>query len=475
MKNKIGYLTFGRDDFGYGMALCLSSLNEYEIYRVTPKTARYVDFLLFSCFWWEHIYLLADFLRRAGIKKGGEPRIIVGGFNTFNPVPFQVYADAVICGDGEEVLSSVLSGADPILTWNNVWPLQAFCHETNDIARIELARGCRYRCRFCAVAHLKPYREVAIDDIEIALKSTRLKRVSLFAPEPTTHTNDKEITELCHWLGKTRTDSDVRLDNLSKRSDSVPRVGIEGLSEKLRKSVNKPYSNKRIVKIVQEAIEQGRKGLFMYLILDLPGEQDEDWQEFKSLLDEIGKLPGAANFLLKPSPSVFMPSPHTPMEYESIHWDRDYQEKWKSFFGRGEDRQWEVMIAERSRVFSPAMRILSMLSTRAGEEFTEIETELTKTKTIQISSGRVKCNSEKSLLKILGNYGGSDRYCGRLDETQAPWKILKLLHQEVPVDNSVEVPAGVIAETCESIGESGVCLDRPESTCLSLPVPVQGV
>lgn len=423
---KIGYLTFGRDDFGYGLAICLSRLRDHEIYRVTPKTARYVDSLLFSCFWWEHIFLLADFMRRAGIRKGSGPRIIVGGFNTFNPVPFRTYADAVVCGDGEEIITAVLAGSDPGSTWHTVRPLRAFCHETNDIARIELARGCKYRCRFCAVAHLKPYRETPIEEIDRALRYTRLKRVSLFAPEPTMHSADKEITELCHRLGKMRVDSDVRLDHLSKRGDSVSRVGIEGLSERLRKSVNKPYSNHRIIRSVKETIGQGRKGLFMYMILDLPGECDEDWQEFRGLLSEIGRLPGAGGFLLKPSPSVFMPSPHTPMEYEEIHWDRDYSEKWKAFFGRGEDRQWDVMMAERSRVFSPAMRVLSMLSTRAGDEFAEIEAELTRTKTIGISGGRVKCNSQAGLVRVLGRYGRVEKYTGRRDESTAPWKEVKL-------------------------------------------------
>lgn len=191
---KVGYLTFGRDDFSYGMALCLSRLKDVELFRVTPKTAKYVDVLLFSCFWWEHIYLLADFLRKAGIKKSDQkrPRIIVGGFNTFNPVPFLAYCDAVVCGDGEGIIGQVVNGdysADSVLTdnkksakWCNVNPLIGFCHDTNGIGRLEIARGCKAKCRFCAVSALKPYREVPLDEVEVAIKTTKAKRLAMFSP-----------------------------------------------------------------------------------------------------------------------------------------------------------------------------------------------------------------------------------------------------------------------------------------------------
>lgn len=434
-RSRVGWLAFGRDAFSYGLGLCLSELTHCDLFRVTPKTAHAVDWLVFSCFWWEHVYVLADFLRAAGIRKHmkGRPKIIIGGFNTANPVPFLAYADYVVVGDGEgslraiieqgKVPENVLTDETKTVTYG-YRELRPFCHETNGIARIELARGCKFQCTFCAVTHLKPYRELSLERVKQALDSTKQKRVSLFAPEPTMHSEDDKISIACHNRGKIRVDSDVRLDRLDKRKDSVPRVGIEGLSEKLRKSVKKPYSNEKILDAVERAIKDGRKGMFMYLILDLPGEQIEDWEEFRELCKRIGEIPGSINFVLKPSPSVFLPTPHTPMQYDGIHWDRDYHSQWEKFFGRGEDRDWEVIMAERSRVFSPHMRLLSMISTRAGSEFYEFDRLASHNSAIAVSSGRPVVRNRRMLEKCLDRFGGIDKYCGPV--TAGTWEIVSL-------------------------------------------------
>ena len=441
---KVGYLTFGRDDFSYGMALCLSRLKDVELFRVTPKTAKYVDVLLFSCFWWEHIYLLADFLRKAGIKKSDptRPRIIVGGFNTFNPVPLLPFCDAVVCGDGETVINQVITGdysADSVLTgdkksvkWCNVKPLIGFCHDTNNIGRLEIARGCKAKCRFCAVSALKPYREVPLDEVEKALKTTKAKRVAMFSPEPTFHADNNELQELCRKYGKSRLDTDVRLDRIGHRhmDGGVLRSGIEGLSERLRKSVGKPYKNDFIVESVRKAIEQGRHGMFFYLIMDLPGETDADFDEFLTMLHRIEEIPGCEELVLVPSPSVFMPSPHTAMEYDMIHYDRDYGAKWYNLFRGhgmvgGVNKPWKFQMAERARIFGPSARVLSMVSTRSGSEFIEIEKELKAKKLITISAdGRVSCKDLNGLVNCLRQYGGVEKYCGIYTAETAPWKVL---------------------------------------------------
>ena len=450
---KIGYLSFGRDEFSYGLALCLSTLKNCELFRITPKTAKYCDVILFSCFWWEHIYRVADFLRRAAIAKSNpdRPRVIIGGFNTFNPVPFLAYADAVVCGDGEYLITEAIDGdysSESILTndkktviWRNVNSLVGFAHETKNVCRIEIARGCKAKCKFCAISALKPYREVPLQEIENQIKTTRAKRVALFAPEPTFHTHNNDLQDLCHKYGKTRLDTDVRLDRIANRhmDGGVLRSGIEGLSERLRKSVGKPYKNDYIVEAVGRAIKQGRRAMFCYLILDLPGEQEADFEEFTTTLHDIETIQGCESFLLIPSPSVFMPSPHTPMEYEQIHYDRDYGVKWYNLFrGHGAkdgvNKPWKFQMAERARIFGPSARVLSMVSTRAGEEFVQIEKDLSSKRLISINGvGRLVGRPIKELERALLPFGGVDKYCGTYSPEKAPWKVLQI---SIPLDNS---------------------------------------
>lgn len=439
---KIGYLSFGRDDFAYGLNYCLSGVVG-EKYRVSPKTAKLVDVLAFSCFWWEHLYVLADFLRKANIKKGcARPMTAVGGFNTFNPVPFAEYVDYVFVGDGEHIFPAFVNGEDVSrylysngkkeVLYREEPHLDGFAITLNNILRLEIARGCKYSCNFCAVSHLKKYREVPIQRIEELIKQSKTKRVAAFSPNPESHTQNKEIDNICRKYGKTRLDTDVRLNDLNRRTEhpGVPRFGLEGLSERLRKSVGKAYSNDYVYKEIEKFVTSGRRSIFIYLIMDLPGEVDADFEEFKELMHRIEGINGVGDLLIKPSPSVFMPNPHTPFENYGINWDRNYGDKWLRLFRDKTEtgkfsKNWVFKLAERQRIFSPAMRVLSMLSTRAGAEFKEIEEKLSAEKIIQIQgNGRLKCNSLDKLVGVLRKYGGVEKYCGDYTDKEKPWKVV---------------------------------------------------
>lgn len=455
----IGRVTFGRDELTHGLMLCLDDIQRERLVIATPKTARYCDWLVFSAWWWEHTYLIADFLRRSGIKKSDEhrPRIVIGGFNTFNPVPLLGMADFVVVGDGEGALARLLAGekssnvlvdGDTSVEWGHAEALRPFCLNLpkTGTSRIEIARGCKFRCAFCAVAHLKPYRELPVEGFVEALRHATEKRIVAFSPEPTLHKKNNLITAICERVGRKRFDTDVRLDRLDLRTSAVPRVGIEGMSERLRRSIKKPYTDDYIVERVEQAIASGHHGLHAYFILDLPGESQEDADALRALLHRLGKLKGASDFTLIPSPSVFMPNPHTPMQYEAIHWDRPYKRVWTDIFGRGSGkRQFEMSVAERTRVFSPGMRLLSMVSTRAGAEFSAVEEELTSRHAISVVGGSLRCIDVDATVSVLDGHGGVSSYCGERQADDVPWSIVRT---KMPLGR-YERPSGGRDETSE--------------------------
>ena len=84
-------------------------------------------------------------------------------------------------------------------------------------------------------------------------------------------------------------------------------------------------------------------------------------------------------------------------------------------------------MAERARIFGPSARVLSMVSTRSGDEFIEIEKELKTKKLITISAdGRVSCKDLNGLVNCLRQYGGVEKYCGIYTAETAPWKVLAI-------------------------------------------------
>lgn len=445
----VGYLTFGRDALGSGMARVVNDCVGRPVHRVTAKTAKLVDWLAYSLFWWEHLYVLADHLRQARIRKADKvrPRIVVGGFNAFNPRPLISYADFVCVGDGEGVVPALIAGDKPGCVWDGsavgvdygVAPLTPFCHETNGIARIEIARGCRYRCAFCAVAHLKPYREITAEQVGTLLAQTKCRRVALFAPEPSLHSQAEAIDAQVRRYGKTRLDKDARLDRVAARAERNPDtyiIGLEGLSERLRRSVNKPYSDDMVVETVRRLMAAGCNGVRFYVILDLPGETDADWDAFFALMNRIDDLPGIENFMLKVLANTFVPAPGTPLECEPMHVDRDYRAKWTEFWGR--KPTWRAKLAVRgrsNRVFSQASRLLQAVATRAAEEFADIESALWRNRVIDYHRvtncggvdgvERVKAIGFNALARALRPFGGVERYCGPVTADARPWSMVR--------------------------------------------------
>lgn len=428
MNKKIGYVTFGKDDFGYGLSYLLSK-NGIQADRASIKTAKLFDVLLFSCFWWAHVYDFYSFCIKAGIGyKKKTPEIIVGGFNSFNPWVFLPMAHKVCVGDGENVIldaihdrenESIFTGEEKIVQYANAdISRNDYVYRNKDISRVEIARGCKYKCKFCQLTHLKKYREVDLDCVKAAMDRVETKRVAAFAPNGMTHSGYNEIMDYMKSLGLLNIATDVRYNEIDDyRNNSTPTMGIEGISHKLRKMVGKPLTNEKLVDVIKVRAEQCYKiglkpSIHTYFILDLPGESAEDWAEFEDLLQMVDGLDFAKDLTWIMTGNVFMPAPHTPLEDFGIHLDRDYSKIWKgSISDYNRARPFNFTITGRHSVFSPYSRLLSMISTRGGIEAGEIIYNIVRNENLKhFSVGRW----QKSLMileKFLtANFDGPERY-----------------------------------------------------------------
>jgi len=432
---RIGYKVFGQNSLCYGLSYCLYK-NGIAAVPVTEKTASVFDVVLFSVFWWQHVYDFVAFCNKAGIGKHAKAktRVIVGGFNSFNPLIFQKYAHAVCVGDGEDVIPFAVRGqAHPSIYTGTEARIQyatadisqngfVYSNEAN-IARIEVARGCKYRCKFCQLAHMKKYREVSFEQIESSLSKVKSKRVALFAPNKTSHSRFEDIKTALQRSKKIDVVPDVRFNEIEKfYSNTGMQIGIEGISQKLRFSVGKALTDDRfreIVKfIIEKSVIQGNSPhLFTGFILDLPGESDEDWKAFGDFLDGLQDIKNVNLFCLFFVFNLFMPSPFTPLEDAEIHPDRDYQSKIKSVLGA--DRKFRVCV--RGRLFSNYARVLSMIATRGGADTIDIINTITADKSLRCLPDRSKLGGIKYLLK---RWGGIERFIGM--PQSKPWSIVDL-------------------------------------------------
>lgn len=387
----IGKLVFGKDGLNYGLELCLSRAG-LTAYPVTEKTACGCDILLVSMFWYRNIYEFALFMRRAGIKKGtGRPWIIAGGMqSTMTPQAVACFADFVFVGDGDDHMDAVIKEISetgtcthPAVYTSTASSLPPPCvckpsgymiatNEDGGTMRCEIARGCRYKCAFCCLAGLKPYTEVPLSELLPNIKKASGKRCSFFAPERTMHSEWKEIKAAlkkfnCHDMGQ-----DARLEHLQEIDGSSVTLGLEGLSERLRRSIGKAFSDDMVLDNVGEFVRT-RKNIAMvsvYFIAGLPNEDDSDWSAIRELFEKINKAEWSRRLVLCPVLNPLSPKPYTRLTKAHVDLFADYGSKWSSLLRR-DGGQWGFRVKE-TLVWGPLERTMDAIIQRGGDKVGKI-------------------------------------------------------------------------------------------------------
>jgi hypothetical protein len=259
-------------------------------------------------------------------KRHGPP-IIAGGHGIHNPVPLARLFDRVVLGDGECIACDL---AEDIAAWDHtphVWPNTTgravkrsepcstlTTRQYGQLSSyIEIARGCRSRCGFCELGWTHTYREADREQVFAAIDACPPKHhVHLLGPDAASWPHYSAAVERIRSRGLVCAFNSMRVDTSEQQETTANtcRLGIEGVSERLRKRLLKPYTTERIRERLLALNRAGVRGIKLFLLWDLPWTQRRDYDELLGMLDAL-RLPRGGKITLKFT--AIIPQPGTPL------------------------------------------------------------------------------------------------------------------------------------------------------------------
>ncbi len=305
------------------------------------------------------------------------PLIIAGGPLTFNPAPIADFFDAMVIGDGEEVILEI---CDLTLQWKEVkgkkenilkslsqlggvyvpslhkngqrihkrivsdlnqtffpsCPIVPYMKVVHDRLNMEIARGCKRGCRFCEAGFIhRPYRErspeVIHEMLNASLKQTGYEELSLLSlsagdyssigPLLANLMDQYESKKVAVSFPSLRIES--VMGHLAEEVKRVRKTGFtiapEAGTERLRSVINKELDESILFQGVSNLFSKGWKNIKLYFMMGLPTEREEDLRGILELTKKIAFLGERQKIHpnINVSVSTFVPKPHTPFQWES--------------------------------------------------------------------------------------------------------------------------------------------------------------
>jgi radical SAM family uncharacterized protein/radical SAM-linked protein len=311
---------------------------------------------------------LAGIPAKSADRDHRHPVLIAGGPCTLNPAPLSAVFDAFVIGDGEDTVRPVadiltaiprerkaeriqelsriggvwvprIHAAGQTVRKNTVQQLRdddlpspailPICDVTHDRLAVEVMRGCTWGCRFCQAGYVnRPLRirpEASIlRSVEKGIRDTGWEEVALLSFSILDYPDLLNLIRKLNEILKKKNISislpamrgELFTEELAVLLKEIKKTGLtfapEAASEELRKRINKPFSNDRLMSSIRTAGDQGWRQVKLYFMVGLPFEKDGDIDEIRLLMQSILKsFPKGG---IKISISSFVPKPHTPFE-----------------------------------------------------------------------------------------------------------------------------------------------------------------
>lgn len=180
---------------------------------------------------------------------------------------------------------------------------QVFTPDTEFGSRflIEVVRGCANLCRFCwAGYNYLPVRPFDTNRILALAEAARphANRVGLVSIALCDHPDIEHILERMAGMGYSISPASLRLDDLNERivrrlvesGERGVTIAPEAGSDRLRRVINKTFTNEEILDKAQLLFANGVENLKLYFMIGLPTETDEDLVGIRDLVVQLRGL-----------------------------------------------------------------------------------------------------------------------------------------------------------------------------------------
>lgn len=330
----------------------------------------------------------------ASDRSQDDPIVLGGGPCTANPEPVTDFFDAILVGDAEAGLDSILDTirdarreglprqdllhalaeipgvyVPGLYSWSpspegggrweplhpgapfpvrRVWaerlnpadqperPIVPYAEVIQDRLGMEIMRGCTQGCRFCQAGFwYRPVREhdpaVVADRMERQVQETGLPEVGLLSLSSADYSQIEPLAaELARRLAPRRASvslPSLRADafsvGLAQAVSTVRKSGFtfapETGSDRLRRVINKTFTNDDMVQAAEAAFAAGWNLIKIYAMIGLPTETDEDLEALAELARRLvaaGRRVRGGKASVKVSVGCFVPKSWTPFQWE---------------------------------------------------------------------------------------------------------------------------------------------------------------
>ncbi len=334
-----------------------------------------VDVWAFTISYEMDFFNVVEMLRQAGVpplardRDASWPLVIAGGPGvTMNPEPMAPFFDAIVIGEGEEVLSPLVALLEEAISAPRQTLLEALDQipgvyvpalvppveeqsgtprriqrlwvrdqshyppisslytpetEFKGMHLMEIARGCGRGCRFCLAGYVyRPPRELPMDLLldwaREGLKHT--DRIGLISAAVSDHSQIDELAPALVEMGARISASSMRVDPISRplvealRASGAQTLTIapEAGSARLRDVIAKTQTEEQLLDAVAMAAELDFPQLKFYFMIGHPTETQEDIEE---LVAFVRKARTMFKRRIAMNATPFVPKAHTPFQW----------------------------------------------------------------------------------------------------------------------------------------------------------------